>query len=138
MSRARFTKKVKSIIMSFNLSSSQLARISLAEFVSKLILFSLTLIVNWALWDCEQVLPPVGGICFKLISRCATAITKFPYFLRCYPIFATQQRKISDFHVQHTCVACGFFSSNKQTKMNGTIHTCVRRVRSARHATHAS
>ena len=31
------TTKVKSIIMSFNLSSSQLARISLAEFVSKLI-----------------------------------------------------------------------------------------------------
>ena len=35
---ARFTNKVKSIIMSLNFSSSQLARISLAEFVSKLIL----------------------------------------------------------------------------------------------------
>ena len=36
--RARFTNKVKSIIMSLNFSSSQLASISLAEFVSKLIL----------------------------------------------------------------------------------------------------
>ena len=35
--RARFINKVKSIMMSLNFSSSQLARISLAEFVSKLI-----------------------------------------------------------------------------------------------------
>ena len=38
MSWARFTNKVESIIMSLNFSSSQFARISLAEFVSKLIL----------------------------------------------------------------------------------------------------
>ena len=37
-SSARFTNKVKSIIMSLNLSSSQLPRIPLAEIVSKLIL----------------------------------------------------------------------------------------------------
>ena len=35
---ARFTNKVKSIMMSSNFSPSQLAWISLAEFVSKLIL----------------------------------------------------------------------------------------------------
>ena len=35
---ARFTNKVKSIIINLNFSSSQLARISLDEFVSKLIL----------------------------------------------------------------------------------------------------
>ena len=34
---ARFPNKVKSVIMSLDLSLSQLARISLAEFVSKLI-----------------------------------------------------------------------------------------------------
>ena len=37
----RFTNKIKSIIMSLNFSSNQLARISLAEFVSKLILIKL-------------------------------------------------------------------------------------------------
>ena len=42
--RARFTNKVKSIIMSLNFSSSQLARISLAEFVSKLILIWLDIV----------------------------------------------------------------------------------------------
>ena len=47
--RAQFTNNVKSIIMSLNFSSSQLARISLAEFVSKLILINLTWFVNRAL-----------------------------------------------------------------------------------------
>ena len=66
--------KVKPIIMSFNFSSSQLARMSLAEFVSKLILIELDFV-------CEPGQKPGGRVrcteCINLQGALIGSLVRF-------------------------------------------------------------